>query len=200
MVKDKQKHKQNLAETKRNLIGSLFDKAFTALNDGSARSLGIMTLHWRPNETVYIIPSSDRVTVIYAIDFVEPEERALAKVFLNEFADTQRTVNNAPPCSFSPEPPGELAGMQIKERNCVGYISFVMFPQHVAPGQKETCISLLCGFRNYLHYHIKCTKTYMLMRMRKRVVSLLQGKTRQDRPPEEEKAQKTAQGKRFSRK
>ena len=36
-------------------------------------------------------------------------------------------------------------------------------------------MTLLTGFRNYLHYHLKATKTYMHMRMRKRVVGLLQG-------------------------
>lgn len=38
-------------------------------------------------------------------------------------------------------------------------------------------MTLLTGFRNYLHYHLKATKTYMHMRMRKRVVGLLQGES-----------------------
>lgn len=52
----------------------------------------------------------------------------------------------------------------------------VIFPQHVERGRQERTVTLITGFRNYLHYHLKATKTYMHMRMRKRVVGLLQGK------------------------
>lgn len=51
----------------------------------------------------------------------------------------------------------------------------VIFAQHVERGRQEKTVTLLTGFRNYLHYHLKATKTYMHMRMRKRVVGLLQG-------------------------
>lgn len=54
----------------------------------------------------------------------------------------------------------------------------VIFPQHVDQGRQEKIVSLLTGFRNYLHYHLKATKTYMHMRMRKRVAGLLQGESR----------------------
>lgn len=37
----------------------------------------------------------------------------------------------------------------------------------------ESSVQALCQFRNYLHYHIKASKTYMHMRMRKRVEDLL---------------------------
>lgn len=53
--------------------------------------------------------------------------------------------------------------------------SAVIFAQHVEKGRQEKTVSLLVGFRNYLHYHLKATKTYMHMRMRKRVAGLLQG-------------------------
>lgn len=51
----------------------------------------------------------------------------------------------------------------------------VIFAQHVERGRQDKTVTLLTGFRNYLHYHLKATKTYMHMRMRKRVVGLLQG-------------------------
>ena len=41
--------------------------------------------------------------------------------------------------------------------------------RHVQGERMQTAITLLLGFRNYLHYHIKCSKTYLHMRMRKRV-------------------------------
>lgn len=47
-------------------------------------------------------------------------------------------------------------------------------------GRQEKTVTLLTGFRQYLHYHLKATKTYMHMRMRKRVVGLLQGESDSD--------------------
>jgi len=38
---------------------------------------------------------------------------------------------------------------------------------------RTNTINLLLQFRNYLHYHLKCSKAYMHMRMRERVASLL---------------------------
>lgn len=51
-----------------------------------------------------------------------------------------------------------------------------IFPSHVQTEEKRAkVISMFVGFRNYLHYHIKASKTYLHMRMRSRVTSLLQG-------------------------
>ncbi|CAM9922169.1 unnamed protein product [Phaeothamnion confervicola] len=176
-----------------------FDRAFTALLRGEASAIPLMSLPWRKTETVYIVPQADRVTVIFAVDFPRDDERAIAKVFLSEFADAHRSANNAPPCNLTPEPPLELQGLRVDgSTKPVGYLSFVIFTQHVEEGRKEKTITLLTGFRNYLHYHLKATKTYMHMRMRKRVATLLQVLNRAI-PGDEEKEKKTAQGRSFAR-
>ena len=53
---------------------------------------------------------------------------------------------------------------------CVNiYFSFVVFssftvlePRHTKPEARESTINLIHTFRNYLHYHIKCSKVYYL--------------------------------------
>lgn len=70
--------------------------------------------------------------------------------------------------------------------------------RHVQGERMQTAITLLLGFRNYLHYHIKCSKTYLHMRMRKRVAGWMQVLNRA--VPEVETEKKTAAGKTFSRK
>ncbi|CAM9907475.1 unnamed protein product [Choristocarpus tenellus] len=141
----------------------------------------------------------DRVTIIFAIDFPEEDERAIAKAFLAEFVDAQRVANNSPPCAFTPEAPLELKSTSSRPgERAVGYLSFIIFPQHIDQGRQEKTVTLLTGFRNYLHYHLKATKTYMHMRMRKRVVGLLQVLNRAV-PEEEDKSMKTAQGRVFKR-
>lgn len=50
----------------------------------------------------------------------------------------------------------------------------VLYPRHVAPGpNRERTINLIHTLRNYLHYHIKCSKAYLHMRMRAKTVEFL---------------------------
>lgn len=73
----------------------------------------------------------------------------------------------------------DVAGNDVAMRACMYELlsgtTPVIFAQHVERGQQDKTVTLLTGFRNYLHYHLKATKTYMHMRMRKRVAGLLQG-------------------------
>eukprot|EP00752_Nemacystus_decipiens_P002779 g2596.t1 len=190
---------KSLTELKRNLTAAPFDRAFDALREGRGGSVPPSAIPWRKNEVVYIVPQADRVAVIFAIDFSESDERAIAKSFLMEFVDAQRVANNSPPCTFTPDAPLELKSMPLPPgQRPVGFLSFVIFAQHVERGRQDKTVTLLTGFRNYLHYHLKATKTYMHMRMRKRVVGLLQVLNRAV-PEEEAKAKKTAQGRAFNR-
>ena len=75
-----------------------------------------------------------------------------------------------------------------------------MQPALVAGAKRENAVTLIQGFRAYLHFHLKATKAYLHTRMRERVVKLLQVLNRAvpDKDPGEKKA-KTASGKTFTR-
>ena len=61
-----------------------------------------------------------------------------------------------------------LPGLQDSED--VGYVTFVLFPRHFANALVAAAtITHIQLFRDYLHYHIKCSKAYMHSRMRHRV-------------------------------
>lgn len=50
----------------------------------------------------------------------------------------------------------------------------VLFPRHLVRGDvREETISRIQIFRDYLHYHIKCSKAYLHSRMRARVAEFL---------------------------
>ena len=56
------------------------------------------------------------------------------------------------------------------------FYATAVLPQHVnTPAKLERVVTLLTGFRLYMHYHIKATKSYLHSRMRERVDKLLQG-------------------------
>merc|ERR1712216_687708 len=100
----------------------------------------------------------------------------VAEVFLREFADVRRdpALQTSSAASFSKNVPGELEGTGEEKQEDKVYISFVLFSKHWKGPMAEKSVSALCMFRNYLHYHIKASKAFMHMRMRKRADDLLQ--------------------------
>lgn len=126
-----------LSLLKRNAFASPFERGFrlqaeieaSPVEDGAADPrTEIMTLHYRPSEAIYLLPSSDRVTVIFSTIFKEETDRILGKIFLQEFVDARRrpSCQTAPQVLYSNrEPPLEirhLQGLETTER--VGYVTF----------------------------------------------------------------------------
>jgi actin related protein 2/3 complex subunit 2 len=188
-----------VSELKRHISGGPLDRAFDALLAKKSESLPRVSVEYRKGESMFVCPAASKVVVIYQIDFADLTDRALARVFLQEFVEAQRAVRTAPPVNFSKEPPGELAGLPVALKNeTAGFISFALEERHVSGNGKDKAITLLTGFRSYLHYHIKCSKTYLHMRMRKRVAGWMLVLNRA--LPEVEGDKKTVSGKTFSRK
>jgi len=187
---------------KRHLLAAPFKKVFQAIESGSPLK-EVLYVPYRENEAFWIKSSGDSATVIFMIQFRDPGDQVLAKVFLQEFADARRTMNFAPSVTFSSkDPPGELTGLPgVVTGENYGFVSFVLFKNHINSKVADRTINNIQTFRNYLHYHIKCSKAYMHTRMRNRVENLLQVLNRA-RPadPEKKGEKKTAAGKTFVRK
>jgi len=183
-----------LALLKRHLFAAPFQKAI------EKKSGDIIVFNYRPEETVYIKSDPDRITVIFDIQFRDADDIVFSKIFLQEFADARRTMGQAPAVSFAQkEPPLELKGVKgVKAGDNNGFVSFVLFAHHTTDKDRDRSIDLIQTFRDYLHYHIKCSKAYMHMSMRTRVDSLLQILNRA-RPEPVDVVKKTAGGKTFKR-
>lgn len=100
-------------------------------------------------------------------------------------------MQHAPQVLYSNrDPPLEIRNIAgLKRSDDVGYVTFgmspflylidihaaaVLFPRHFStPDRMESTISHVQLFRDYLHYHIKCSKAYMHSRMRARVAEFL---------------------------
>ena len=59
-----------------------FARCFGALVAGQAGSLPPIQIHYRKTETLYVVPQPDRIIIIFAVDFVDHTDVAIAKVFL----------------------------------------------------------------------------------------------------------------------
>jgi actin related protein 2/3 complex subunit 2 len=135
-----------------------------------------MQIHYRDDEAIYIQAFADRVTVIFSTTFKDDTDSIFAKVFLQEFADARRQpgLQNSPQVLHYPkDPPTELKDVKGLKTENTSFITFVLNPRHYDKKNREMAISLIQTFRDYLHYHIKCSKAYMHSRMRARVESLL---------------------------
>jgi len=176
---------KKVALLKRNALAAPFERAFAEQHrfedeHQANPEATLMSIHYRPDEAIYVQASQDRVTVIFSTLFKEETDRILGKVFLQEFVDARRrhSIQSAPQVLYSNrEPPLEirhLPELAVDRGESVGFVTFVLFPrQFSAPDIREETISRIQIFRDYLHYHIKCSKAYMHSRMRTRVAEFL---------------------------
>jgi len=190
---------KNVSLMKRHALAAPFYKVFSDIEKKSPPS-GLIEIRYRDDEAFYIKPESDRAIVIFEISFRDPDDVVLAKVFLKEYEDARKSMNNCPSVAYShKEPPLELKGASnLRVKDGTGYVSFVLFAPHITGKKKESSIDNIQTFRNYLQYHMKCSKAYLHTRMRNRVRSFLQVLNRAKSDPQKVE-KKTFTGKTFSR-
>jgi actin related protein 2/3 complex subunit 2 len=196
----------NVASLKHNVLGGVFDFFFSNLLKGGAAGEPFK-FDLRHDTTVFLVPKGDRVTVVFSVDFKEKVDRAIAKVFMQEFMEARKQVQAAPPVSFGVNPPLELAPWKIappvqgQPGINLGYVAFSVQKSNLDGGKKDKVIAVLQGFRNYIQYHIKCSKAHFHSRMRARVVSLLGVLNRAKAEVDPKTVQaRTISGKTFTRK
>jgi len=164
---------RNAGLLKRHCFASVFEKyfEFQQREDGSQKRA---VIHYRDDETMYVEAKKDRVTVIFSTVFRDSDDIVIGKVFMQEFKEGRRQYQQAPQVLFShKEPPMELQNTDAKVGDNIGYITFVLFPRHTSPAARDNTINLIHTLRDYLHYHIKCSKAYIHCRMRAKTTDLL---------------------------
>ncbi|KAK7386608.1 hypothetical protein VNO78_26942 [Psophocarpus tetragonolobus] len=137
----------------------------------------VVALVHRPNESFFLFPQADKVTVVYPMRFNDSIDTVLATSFLQEFVEARRTagLNNTPPCSWSLTSPLELKGVPSDSLSAnAGFVTFVIFPRHVEGQKLDRTVWSLSTFHAYVRYHVKCSEGFMHSRMRRRVESLIQ--------------------------
>uniref|UniRef100_A0A0E0C5G4 Arp2/3 complex 34 kDa subunit n=1 Tax=Oryza meridionalis TaxID=40149 RepID=A0A0E0C5G4_9ORYZ len=155
----------------------------------------LVALVHRPNESFFVAPQADKVTVVYPMRFQDSIDIVLATSFLQEFVEARRTsaLNNAPSCLWSPVPPLELKGVPSDALNA----NAVVFPRHVEGKKLDKTVWSLLTFHAYVSYHVKCSEGFMHTRMRRRVETLIQALDRAK--SDAEKLKKLVNGGSFKR-
>eukprot|EP00127_Corallochytrium_limacisporum_P006877 Clim_evm92s236 gene=Clim_evmTU92s236 len=188
----------NIALMKRHTMAGLFETFFKRQKAGTDLDSAAI-IEYRPGEHMVVSAGSDKVVVVFSTRFRDEDDIIIGKVFLQEFVDARKTVHTAPQVLFNlKNPPDEIAQFSNKLPSGadLSYVTFVLFPRHFKDETADRTIDLIHTFRDYFHYHIKCSKAYLHTRMRARVASSLKVLTRAK--PEGAGDRKTASGRTFS--
>lgn len=184
---------------KRNCFASVFEKYFEFQEQGIEGQKRAV-IHYRDDETMYVEAKCDRVTVVFSTIFKDEDDVVIGKVFMQELKEGRRASHTAPQVLFSHrEPPRELQNTDARVGENIGYITFVLFPRHTNRTTRDNTINLIHIFRDYLHYHIKCSKAYIHSRMRAKTSDFLKVLNRA-RPEPKNVEKKTISGRTFVRK
>jgi actin related protein 2/3 complex subunit 2 len=180
---------------KRNCFASVFEKYFQFQQTGNTGNKRAV-INYRDDETMYVEAKKDRVTVIFSTVFKDPDDIIIGKVFMQEFKEGRRKYQQAPQVLFShKDPPMELEAYRLTPAENTCYITLVLFPRHTNKEAMENTINLIHTLRNYLHYHIKCSKAYIHSRMRAKTSDFLKVLNRAR--PETKSEKKTMSGRTF---
>eukprot|EP01114_Cavostelium_apophysatum_P011046 TRINITY_DN25219_c0_g1_i1.p1 TRINITY_DN25219_c0_g1~~TRINITY_DN25219_c0_g1_i1.p1 ORF type:complete len:314 (+),score=85.43 TRINITY_DN25219_c0_g1_i1:88-1029(+) len=195
------KFAREIALVKRNALAAPFYKTFADI-EAKKPAAPLIEIKYRDDETIYLKQENDRLIVIFTVQFKDQDDVVFAKVFLQEYQDARKNpqMSSAPSVMFSQkEPPLELKGVKnLRVTEGQSFVSFVLHASHITGAKKEKTIDNIQTFRNYLHYHIKCSKAYMHTRMRNRVKTFLQVLNRA-KSEVESAEKKTITGKTFRR-
>ncbi|KAF0979832.1 hypothetical protein FDP41_000985 [Naegleria fowleri] len=182
--KNKAKWLQEIPRCKTTYMSAVFLQAMEKHTKGE--TMEPIQIPYRPDENIYLISYKGKSLVaVYSILFRDPDDVVLANGFLCEFKDAKkdRALNAAPNMNFSQ---GQLAGELVDIKSVTeprdertlkkegwGFVSISLLDVHLKADKQMNTAELLIGFRSYLHYHLKCMKAYMHIRMRERVDKLM---------------------------
>ncbi|KAM0895391.1 hypothetical protein ACQ4PT_023856 [Festuca glaucescens] len=110
-----------------------------------------------------------KLNAIFPMRFRDDTDLAVATSFFQELQDAGNSYSKAPKCSWSAIPPPELRGESVHHLTTNGgFVSFDILERHVKRRRAAKTAWILLNFQSYVKYHIKCTRSYIQSRMRKR--------------------------------
>lgn len=152
----------------------------------------------RTNESIYITPSDNGAIATFSIRFSDPGDRIIGGVFFTELLAARVKIQSAPVIKFSPTPPGELDGFNIpdeyRNEKMFAFVSIDLLAPQLSDRKIQEVSYQVPLFRDYLHYHIKCSKAFLHLKMRSRSALMLQILDKA-KPEPKEKKMRTVSGK-----
>ena len=129
-------------------------------------------------ESMYVCPADKGATVIFTIRFSDPGDHTIGNVFLNELQAARTRVSSAPVVTTSPKAPKDLDSFDlpadVREGKMYAFVSISLLDPQLSERKREDTSYYIPLFRDYIHYHIKCTKAVAALQRKQRHIHFAQ--------------------------
>ena len=129
----------------------------------------VFKMYLNKDNILYILPSSDRIQLIYGINFNQSTDIALTKVFLQELVEAKRHVKNCIDAKIyiDNDPiPNEIKNVVGNDKYSNGLVVFDLYVKdyNMLTKRFNTFVTL----REYIQFHIHSIKTFLHIRMNRK--------------------------------
>jgi actin related protein 2/3 complex subunit 2 len=189
---------QLAARLKANMLGAPF--LWVAQKHEAKENFAPFEIPYRKTtgESMYLCPAEKGATVIFTIRFNDPGDHTIGNVFLNELQAARTRVPSAPAVITSPKAPKDLDTFDlpedVRDGKMYAFVSISLLDPQLSARKREDTSYYIPLFRDYIHYHIKCTKAFLHQKMRLRAAHLLKI-LNEAKPEPKVKVQRTVTGK-----
>ena len=133
-----------------------------------------LMFHLNDKNVVHLVPLSDNLQLVYGIDFIQPTDQSLARVFLQELKEAKNHVKN---CiagnvySELAEVPKNISAIDNLKKYSNGLVVFNLFVNKFDTIKKF--LNYFVTFREYIQFHIHSIKTFLHIRMNRKGKELM---------------------------
>ena len=130
----------------------------------------LFSYHLNRDNILYILPSEDRVELIYGITFLQDTDISLAKVFLQELEEAKRHVKNCLDAKVyvktDKDIPNDITKIDLPGNYSNGLVVFNLYIKDITQIVKK--LNNFVNFRQYIQFHIHSIKTFLHIRMNRK--------------------------------
>jgi hypothetical protein len=124
---------------KRDFMGGPIYRALKKLKEGECDESINCEISYRPKETYWLKGDSDKVIVVFSINFEDAIDQSLSRIMLHEMQESRKIVKQSASINYHKDstklPPGYLSELGVNPdlANC-GLITFTLFKDHLRGG------------------------------------------------------------------
>ena len=159
---------EKLSNFRVRIYASVLDKMLNeVINKKNPKTL---KFHLNDKNVLYVIPSTDRIQLLYGIDFLQTTDQSLARIFLLELKEVKNHVRNcidAKVYTETSEFPKQFKDSEEEPQNFSnGLCMFDLFTKNYKT--IKPLLNYFVTFREYIQFHIHSIKTFLHIRMNRK--------------------------------
>ena len=133
-----------------------------------------LMFHLNDRNVVHLVPLLDNLQLVYGVDFLQPTDQSLARVFLQELKEAKNHVKNCIAGNVYAElaeVPKNIASIDNLKKYSNGLVVFNLFVNKFDTIRKF--LNYFVTFREYIQFHIHSIKTFLHIRMNRKGKELM---------------------------